>query len=86
MESKRLTDLSDKELAKIVKEIKNDKVIGAIIIGFTIGIAIYSAVKNGLDFFTFFPLLLAYFMMKNSSNNKLLEKEIEKEIESRNLK
>ena len=29
-------------------------------IGFTVGIAIYSAVKNGLDFFTFFPLFLAY--------------------------
>ncbi len=86
MEIKILRDLSDKELVKKTKEIKNDKIIGAIIIGFTVGIAIYSAVKNGLDFFTLFPLLLAYIMIKNSSNNKLLEREIEKEIESRNLK
>lgn len=86
METKKLIDLSDKELLKKIKEIKNDKIIGAIIIGFTVGIAIYSAVNKGLDFSTFFPLLLAYFMVKNSSNNKLLEIEIEREIESRNLK
>ena len=86
MKTKKLTDLSDKELLKKVNDIKNDKVIGAIIIGFTVGVAIYSAVKNGLDFFTFFPIFLAYMLIKNSSNNKLLEKEIEEEIESRNLK
>lgn len=86
MKQKKLTDLSNKDLLKKKKEIKNDKIIGATIVGFTVGIAIYSAVKNGLDFFTFFPLFLAYMMIKNSSNNKLLEKEIEKEIESRKLK
>ena len=86
METKRFTDLSDEELAKKAKGIRNDKIISAIIIGFTVGIAIYSVVKNGVDFFTFFPLFLAYIIIKNSSNNKLLEKEIEKEIESRNLK
>jgi len=86
MVEKKLTDLSNKELIKKKKELKNDKIIGAIIIGFTVGVAIYSAVKNGLVFFTFFPLFLAYIFIKNSSNNNLLEKEIEKEIESRNLK
>ena len=86
MEEKKLTDLSNKELIKKKKELKNDKIIGAIIIGFTVGVAFYNTVKNGLDFFTFFPLFLAYIFIKNSSNNNLLEKEIEKEINSRNLK
>jgi len=86
MATKRLTDLSDKELIKKAKKIKSDKITGAVIIGFTVGVAIYSALKNGVDFFTFFPLFLAYIIIKNSSNNKLLEKEIEKEIEHRNLK
>jgi hypothetical protein len=63
MKTKKLRDLSDKELIKKSKDI-----------------------KNGVDFFTFFPLFLAYIIIKNSSNNKLLEKEIEKEIASRNLK
>lgn len=86
MKQKKLKDLSNKELIKKTKELKNDKIIGAIIIGFTVGVAIYSAAKNGLNFFTFFPLFLAYIFIKNSSNNNLLEKEIEKEINSRNLK
>ncbi|WP_297091111.1 hypothetical protein [uncultured Draconibacterium sp.] len=86
MEAKKIADLSDKELLRKKKKIKNDKLIGATIVGFVIGIAIYSGVKNGLDFFTFFPLFLVYIFIKSSSNNKLLEKEIEIEIEARNLK
>lgn len=84
MKQKKLTDFNIDELLQKKKKLKNDKTIGAAIVGFTVGIAIYSAVKNGLDFFTFFPLFLAYIFIKNSSNNKLLEQEIEQEIESRN--
>lgn len=84
MTTKKLADLSDEELAKKKKSIKNDKVLGAVLVGFVVGIAIYSAIKNGLDFFTFFPLFLAYLLIKNSSNNKLLENEIEEEIKVRN--
>jgi Na+-translocating ferredoxin:NAD+ oxidoreductase RnfD subunit len=86
MKSENLTELSEKELLQKIKTIKNNKIIDATIIGFTIGIAVYSAVKNGLGFFTFFPLLLAYVIVRNSTNNKILEKEIQKELKSRNLK
>jgi Na+-translocating ferredoxin:NAD+ oxidoreductase RnfD subunit len=86
MKSENLTELSEKELLQKIKTIKNNKIIDATIIGFTIGIAVYSAVKNGLGFFTFFPLILAYVIVRNSTNNKILEKEIQKELKSRNLK
>lgn len=86
MEAKKLSDLSDAELLKRTKKLKNDKITAAVFIGFTVGVAIYSAVGNGLSFFTFFPLILAYLIIRNSSNSKLLESEIEKELESRNLK
>ena len=86
METKKLSDLNDAELLKRKKKIKNDKITIAVFIGFTVGVAIYSGVKNGVEFFTFFPLLLAYIMVRNSPNNKLLEIEIEKELDSRNLK
>ena len=86
MKTGNLTELSEQELFQKIKTIKNNKIIDATIIGFTIGIAVYSAVVNGLGFFTFFPLILAYVIVRNSTNNKILEKEIQKELKSRNLK
>ncbi|MDP2724479.1 MAG: hypothetical protein Q8O72_17140 [Bacteroidales bacterium] len=86
MKTENLTELSDQELLQKLKKIKNNKIIDASIIGITIGIAMYGTVKNGLEFFTFFPLILAYIVVRNSTNNKILEKEIQKELKSRNLK
>lgn len=86
MKKENLTKLSNQELIQKIKNIKNNKIIDAAIIGFTIGIVIYSAVKNGFGFFTFFPLLLTYVIARNSNNNKILEKEIQKELASRNSK
>jgi len=85
MKPENLTELSDQELLKKIKSIKTNKIVDAAMIGFTIGIVVYSAVKNGFGFFTFFPLLLTYAIVRNSANNKLLEKEVEKELKSRNL-
>lgn len=86
MKTENLTELSDRELLNKKSNLKINKIIDASIVGFTFGIAIYSAVKNGLEFFTFFPLILAYIIIKNSANNKILEFEIDKELKSRNLK
>jgi hypothetical protein len=86
MNPENLTDLSEHALLKKMKNLQTNKIVDATIIGVTIGIAIYSLVKNGLEFFTFFPLILAYMIFRNSANNKILEKEIQKEIDSRNPK
>jgi hypothetical protein len=85
MKSKNLTELNDQELLAKLKNLKTNEIIDAAIIGVTIGIVIYSAVKNGFGFFTFFPLLIAYAIVKNSKNNKILESEIQKELKARNL-
>ena len=86
MKPENLTELSNQKLLLKTKKLKANKIIDATIIGFTIGIVIYSAVKNGFVFFTFFPLILAFIIVRNSTNNKILEKELQKEIKSRNLK
>ncbi|POY35871.1 FUSC family protein [Solitalea longa] len=83
---KNLTELSNQELLQKVKKLQANKIIDATIIGITIGIVAYSAVKNGFGFFTFFPLIVTYIIVRNSNNNKILEKEIEKELGSRNAK
>lgn len=77
MSKKELANLTDEELRK---KIRNNKIINATFIGCCIGIFTYSAVKNGLKFFTFFPLILIYFFMKNGKKIK----ELEDELKSRN--
>jgi len=85
MKPKNLTELTDQELLKKLKNLKINKIIDAGIIGVTIGIVIYSAVKNGYGFFTFFPLLIAYVIIRNSKGNEILENEILKELKARKL-
>jgi len=86
MKPEYLTELNDQELTQKIKKIKTNKIIDATIIGITIGIAIYSVVKNGFGFSTFLPLVIAYLLVRNSTNNKILEKELQKEQKYRNLK
>jgi len=69
MEQNQLTDA---EKLKEQKKIKNNKMVNGFLIGVFVGIAVYSAVKNGFGFFTFFPLILAYLMFYNKEKIKLL--------------
>lgn len=86
MKSEDFKELSDQELLKKIKNLKTNRLIGAVLVGLTIGIVIYSAVKNDFGFFTLSPLILTYLIIRNSKNNKFLEQELQKLAESRNLK
>ena len=66
MKPENLTELNDQELLQKIKGMKNNKIIDASAVGFTIGIVVFSAVKNGFTFFTFFPLILTYLIVRNS--------------------
>lgn len=83
--TENLSEFSDEQLVQKYKKIKTNKIIDAFIIGITIGIFFYNNVKNGFGLFTFFPLIIAYLIIKNSANTKLLEKEMLKEMKYRNL-
>lgn len=74
-------DLSDSELLQKRKAVKSALILSCIIMGFLVGIAIYSAVRNGIGFFTLFPLFFVFLMTKNQGTNKALLRE----IKSRNL-
>lgn len=86
MKTESLTTLTDQELLQKSKALKNNKIIDAALVGFTVGIVVYSAVKNGFGFFTFFPLVLTYAIARNAKNNKILEIELQKELAARHLK
>ena len=81
MTQEKLSKLTDQELAAEAKKNKTNSIISAGLISFLIGIAVYSTVKNGLGFFTFFPLFFAYLIFNNSKKSKALKEE----LNSRNL-
>ncbi len=75
------TKLSDQELLEKRKKMKSAQTTNAAMIGLFVGITVYSAVKNGVGFFTFFPLFFVFLLVKNRINSKALDEE----IKSRNL-
>ncbi|WP_316820432.1 hypothetical protein [Pedobacter gandavensis] len=82
MKEKALSELTDQELLDEAKKMKSASIINAAIIGLTIGIVIFSIVKNSLGFLTLLPLFLAYKLFNNSNHNQ----ELEKILKERNLK
>ncbi len=82
MEQKELSALTDQELLDEAKKRKKASIVNAVLIGFLIGIIIYSIVKNNLGFFTLIPLFLAYKLVNNS---KYDSKELENLLKERKL-
>lgn len=82
MTQDELTLLTDQELLQEVKKNKSASILNGFMFGVMIGIAVYSAVKNGIGLFTLFPLVFAYFAFNNSKKSKALATE----VKSRNLK
>lgn len=82
MVQKELSELTDEELLKEWKKVKTGNIIMAVLIGLMIATSVYGAVKKGLTFFTFFPLILVVFFVNAQKKNK----EVEKEVKLRNLK
>ncbi|GEM54186.1 hypothetical protein [Flavobacterium branchiophilum] len=54
MQEDNLSALNDAELLKAFKKMKSTQITNAILIGFLIGVGLYSTVKKGIGFFTFF--------------------------------
>ena len=70
MTQKELVDLTDDEQLKERKQQKNTKIINAALIGFLIGIVIWSVAKNTWGFFTLIPLFFIYKLVNNSKSDK----------------
>lgn len=76
MNSKELSELSDKELLEQVKANKPSPIIDAFFIGFLIGILVYSAAANAWGLVSLVPLLLIYMLLKKPKQYEALKKEL----------
>ena len=72
MTHKELSELSDQELLDKAKKLKSSAITNAVLIGFMIGIIIYSILKNSIGFFTLIPLFFAFKIFNKSKNNEVL--------------
>ncbi len=52
--AEQLNELTDQELLEKKKKSRSDKIMNAVLIGFSIGIAVYSSVTYGIGFLHFF--------------------------------
>lgn len=82
MEQKELSELTDQELLEEAKKMKSNFTFNAFLVGFLIGIVIYSVVVNSWGFFTLIPLFFIYKLVNHSKRQKA----VEKLIQERNLK
>ena len=79
---KKLNELTDQELLDKNKKIQSGKIINAVLLGFLIGVAIYSTIKNGVGIFTLLPLVFVAFTINAwKKDNQALKDE----LKSRNL-
>lgn len=82
MTQKELSGLTDQELLDEAKKMKSTSITNAVLIGFMIGIVIYSIVKNSLGFFTLIPFFFAFKFLNKKNNHKALKSL----LKERNLK
>ncbi len=82
MKQKELSELTDQELLEEAKKMKSLSILHAVLIGFMIGVIIYSAAKNTWGFLTLIPLFLIYKLSQKSERNETLKKL----LKERNLK
>jgi len=65
-----LSEKNNKTIQEKAKSEKSSAITHAVLIGFLIGIIIYSIVVNSVGFFTLIPLYFIYKLIENSKKNK----------------
>lgn len=78
MDPKEIAQLTDKELQEEAKKIIPSPVLDAFLIGFLVGIIIFSVVVNTWGLFSLIPLFLIYTVLKKSKKFEALKEELKK--------
>lgn len=73
MSQAALNERSDDELIKHAKLMKKTKMFDAFIMGFLIGVALFSSVRNGFGLLTFLPLIYPPIAARNMAQRKAVK-------------
>jgi uncharacterized membrane protein YbjE (DUF340 family) len=79
----KLSELTDEELLQEAKKMKSNSIMNAVLIGFFVGVIVYSVVKNTTGLVTLIPIFFVYRLVNKNKNN---HQELEKLLKERNLK
>lgn len=82
MNQKELSTLTDEALLQEVKKSRTTVIFDAVIIGFLVGISVFSIVKKGFGLLSLLPLIYIPIATRNRKHQKALEKL----LKERNLK
>lgn len=74
MKQQNPSEGNDTEQLPDAKKAKSAAIINAVLIGFMIGIVIYSIFKNTLGLLTLIPVFIAFKLINNSKKKKATEK------------
>ena len=74
MTQEELLKLTDQELLDEAKKMRSTSITNAVLIGFIVGIIIYSIVKSNFGFFTLILLFFVYKIFNDSKNYDALKK------------
>lgn len=81
MKQQELATLTNEQLLLEAKKMKSTPIYDAVFIGFLIGIAVFSSVKNGFGLLSFLPVVY----LPVAAKNRAKKKEIEKLLKERGL-
>ena len=84
MTQKELSEFTDQELLDEAKKIKTFSITNALIIGFLMGIVVYSFAKNSWGLLTLIPLYFIYKLVNDPKNKR--NKNLKIILKERNLK
>ena len=84
MTQKELSEFTDQELLDEAKKMKTFSITNALIIGFLMGIIVYSFAKNSWGLLTLIPLYFTYKLVNDPKNKR--NKNLKILLKERNLK
>ena len=78
MNKKEISELTDQELLDADKKMKPNPITDAVLIGFLVGIIIFSVAKSTWGFLTLIPLFFIYKLLNKGKKKKALQEELKK--------